>query len=231
MDTIEAILGRKVQRTFSDKPVEADKLSKIVDAGRHAMSARNLQPWQFIVVRDRERLKAMGALCTTSPMRRRQSSSLRTSPTRDGPTLTARRRYRTWRPPDGLWGSAPAGWATSMRPSLGKFSVTRLDGRSSRFFRLAMPMPRTLRRGNRSRSEPRWCITNGTGRQSRVNWHLDTNRGLLRKVCLPREVVRDDGVPPPDEYREGPAPSRDGGAGCWRGVARPSGSRECHPCW
>jgi nitroreductase len=53
MDTIEAILGRKVQRTFSDKPVEADKLSKIVDAGRHAMSARNLQPWQFIVVRDR----------------------------------------------------------------------------------------------------------------------------------------------------------------------------------
>jgi nitroreductase len=65
MDTIEAILGRKVQRTFSDKPVEADKLSKIVDAGRHAMSARNLQPWQYIVVRDRERLKAIGAVCTT----------------------------------------------------------------------------------------------------------------------------------------------------------------------
>ena len=65
MDTIEAILGRKVQRAFADKPVEAEKLTTIVEAGRHAMSARNLQPWQFIVVRDRERLKAMGAVCTT----------------------------------------------------------------------------------------------------------------------------------------------------------------------
>lgn len=65
MDTLEAILKRKVQRAFASRPVEADKLAKIVEAGRHAMSARNLQPWQFIVVRDRERLKSMGALCST----------------------------------------------------------------------------------------------------------------------------------------------------------------------
>jgi nitroreductase len=65
MDAIEAILSRKVQRAFSNQPVEAEKLSTIVEAGRHAMSARNLQPWQFIVVRDRERLKAIGAVCTT----------------------------------------------------------------------------------------------------------------------------------------------------------------------
>jgi nitroreductase len=65
MDTMEAILSRKVQRAFADKAVEGDKLAKIVEAGRHAMSARNLQPWQFIVVRDRERLKAIGAVCTT----------------------------------------------------------------------------------------------------------------------------------------------------------------------
>ena len=65
MDAIDAIMNRKVQRAFATKPVEADQLAKIVEAGRHAMSARNLQPWQFIVVRDRERLKAMGAVCTT----------------------------------------------------------------------------------------------------------------------------------------------------------------------
>jgi nitroreductase len=65
MDAVEAILGRKVPRTFASRSVEPEKLSKIVDAGRHAMSARNLQPWQFIVVRDPERLKAMGAVCTT----------------------------------------------------------------------------------------------------------------------------------------------------------------------
>jgi nitroreductase len=44
MDALEAILSRKVQRVFADKPVEPEKLAKIVEAGRHAMSARNLQP-------------------------------------------------------------------------------------------------------------------------------------------------------------------------------------------
>jgi hypothetical protein len=38
MDALEAILSRQVQRTFADKPVEREKLAKIVDAGRHAMS-------------------------------------------------------------------------------------------------------------------------------------------------------------------------------------------------
>ena len=54
-----------MQRVFADKPVEREKLSKIVEAGRHAMSARNLQPWQFVVVRDRTRLKEIGELCRT----------------------------------------------------------------------------------------------------------------------------------------------------------------------
>ena len=65
MDALQAINGRRVQRAFDPRPVDPDALARIVDAGRHAMSARNLQPWQFIVVRDRTRLKEIGALCTT----------------------------------------------------------------------------------------------------------------------------------------------------------------------
>src|SRR5260370_41380693 len=65
MDAFEAILSRRVQRTFSDKKVEPEKLAKLVDAGRPAMSARNLQPWQFIVIRNRDTLKEIGALCST----------------------------------------------------------------------------------------------------------------------------------------------------------------------
>ena len=65
MDALEAISGRRVLRAFANRQVEAEKLRKIVDAGRHAMSARNLQPWQFIVIRNRERLKEIGALCST----------------------------------------------------------------------------------------------------------------------------------------------------------------------
>ena len=65
MDAIEAILKRRVQRTFAKRPVEPDKLRQIVEAGRHAMSARNLQPWQFLVIRDLATLSELGTLCAT----------------------------------------------------------------------------------------------------------------------------------------------------------------------
>jgi len=65
MDALESIISRKVQRAFAPTPVEDGKLAKIVAAGRHAMSARNLQPWQFVVVRDRARLREIGEFCTT----------------------------------------------------------------------------------------------------------------------------------------------------------------------
>jgi len=65
MDVMEAIQGRKVQRAFVPKPVEAEKLAQIVSAGRHAMSARNLQPWQFIVIQNRDHLREIGGLCST----------------------------------------------------------------------------------------------------------------------------------------------------------------------
>jgi len=65
MDALEAIRSRRVQRTFDQMPVEPEKLSQIVSAGRHAMSARNLQPWQFIVLQNRDTLREVGALCST----------------------------------------------------------------------------------------------------------------------------------------------------------------------
>ena len=65
MDAIEAITTRKAQRAFAPDPVEPEKLKPIIDAGRHAMSARNLQPWQFVVVHERGRLREIGALCAT----------------------------------------------------------------------------------------------------------------------------------------------------------------------
>ncbi|HEY6394295.1 MAG TPA: nitroreductase family protein [Candidatus Binataceae bacterium] len=65
MDVLEAIVGRKVQRAFAETPVEPEKLRKIIDAGRHAMSARNLQPWSFIVITDRQTLRGLGAHCIT----------------------------------------------------------------------------------------------------------------------------------------------------------------------
>ncbi len=65
MDALGAILGRRVVRNFAAKQVEPEQLRQIVDAGRHAMSARNLQPWRFIVMRDRDTLRRLGGLCAT----------------------------------------------------------------------------------------------------------------------------------------------------------------------
>jgi nitroreductase len=56
MDTIKAIKTRRSIRKFKDKPVENDKITMIIEAGMYAPSARNEQPWHFIVV-DSEYLK------------------------------------------------------------------------------------------------------------------------------------------------------------------------------
>ncbi len=65
MDAIEAITTRKALRAFAPDSIEPEKLKQIIDAGRHAMSARNLQPWQFVVIHSRDRIRDIGALCTT----------------------------------------------------------------------------------------------------------------------------------------------------------------------
>jgi nitroreductase len=52
LDTFEAIKTRRSIRVYQDKPVEAQKLEKILEAGRLSPSAVNFQPWDFIVVKD-----------------------------------------------------------------------------------------------------------------------------------------------------------------------------------
>lgn len=45
------------------KDVPEDVIKKIVEAGRLSPSAMNLQPWIFIVVRNKETLRELGELC------------------------------------------------------------------------------------------------------------------------------------------------------------------------
>lgn len=49
---LELIISRQSDRKYSDKPVEKEKLERIIEAGRMAPSACNAQPWKFIVVDD-----------------------------------------------------------------------------------------------------------------------------------------------------------------------------------
>ncbi|MBT3274572.1 MAG: nitroreductase [Spirochaetales bacterium] len=50
MDIYELIALRKSVRSYQPKAIENDKLDRVLDAGRMAPSARNLQEWRFIVV-------------------------------------------------------------------------------------------------------------------------------------------------------------------------------------
>jgi nitroreductase len=52
MTVIEAIEKRYSCRSYKDKPVEKEKLDRILEAARLAPSAKNLQDWRFVVVTD-----------------------------------------------------------------------------------------------------------------------------------------------------------------------------------
>lgn len=53
MELMEAVSVRRSIRSYLDRPVEEEKLLAVLEAGRLAPSARNMQDWRFIVVRDR----------------------------------------------------------------------------------------------------------------------------------------------------------------------------------
>ena len=53
MDVFEAIQKRKSIRSYEEKPVPKETLVKILEAARLAPSAKNVQPWHFIVVTDK----------------------------------------------------------------------------------------------------------------------------------------------------------------------------------
>ncbi len=54
MDAIEAIRRRRSVRKYTGDPIPREHLEQIVDAGRLAATGNNRQPWDFIVVTDRE---------------------------------------------------------------------------------------------------------------------------------------------------------------------------------
>ncbi|MEM4288124.1 MAG: nitroreductase family protein [Candidatus Caldarchaeum sp.] len=56
---LRCILSRRETRLYADKPVPEDVMLKILEPGRLAGSAKNRQPWQFILLRSRENLEGL----------------------------------------------------------------------------------------------------------------------------------------------------------------------------
>jgi nitroreductase len=59
MQTWAAIESRRNVRSFTDQPIPAEDLDQILEAGRRSPSSQNWQPWDFILVTDRERLREL----------------------------------------------------------------------------------------------------------------------------------------------------------------------------
>ncbi len=59
---MEEIFIRRSIRKFQDRPVEKEKIDKLLRAAMQAPSAGNQQPWEFIVVEDKEALSKLALM-------------------------------------------------------------------------------------------------------------------------------------------------------------------------
>ena len=53
---MEIIFNRRSVRKYQDRPIEAEKVDRLMRAAMQAPSATNQQPWEFIVIDDKETL-------------------------------------------------------------------------------------------------------------------------------------------------------------------------------
>jgi nitroreductase len=63
----DAVRTMVAVRDYADRPVPDDVVGRIVEAAHLSASAMNRQPWHFVVVRDRDRLREIAALAKTGP--------------------------------------------------------------------------------------------------------------------------------------------------------------------
>lgn len=65
MEVFDAVRTILAVRAYKDKPISADAVRRIVEAGRLTGSSMNGQPWHFIVVQDKNNLKKLGEMIRT----------------------------------------------------------------------------------------------------------------------------------------------------------------------
>ncbi len=60
MDLSTAIFSRRSIRKYLDKPVSDETVTAIIRAGMYAPSAGNQQSWEFLIIRDAEKIGRIG---------------------------------------------------------------------------------------------------------------------------------------------------------------------------
>lgn len=67
MDVLNLMKSRRSIRKYDGRSVEEEKLTRVLEAGRLAPSARNMQEWKFVVVRG-SRLASLAQACNGQQM-------------------------------------------------------------------------------------------------------------------------------------------------------------------
>ena len=62
MNVSQAIRTKRAERVFQDKLIPEEAIRAILHAGLWAQSAKNMQPWHFIAIQDKETLNALSKL-------------------------------------------------------------------------------------------------------------------------------------------------------------------------
>ena len=64
MQVSQAIDTKRAVRKFTEQKLSETEIKTILNAGRRAQSAKNMQPWSFIAIQDRQTLKTLSELGT-----------------------------------------------------------------------------------------------------------------------------------------------------------------------
>ena len=68
MDTIEAIHTRRSIREYQEKTISVALITELLKAAMASPSARNQQPWEFVVITDAELREAIPSVCPFAQM-------------------------------------------------------------------------------------------------------------------------------------------------------------------
>lgn len=68
METLEAVMTRRSIRAYTAEPVTEREVETLIRAAMQAPSAMNEQPWEFVVIQDREMLNRIPAFSPYASM-------------------------------------------------------------------------------------------------------------------------------------------------------------------
>jgi nitroreductase len=89
-EDLEALFAtQRAIRKFDDRPVDDPLIEQVLSMATHAPSARNAQPWRFIVIRERETKRKLGEVFDELGGQMYGSGAPDRTPWEDAPVLIA----------------------------------------------------------------------------------------------------------------------------------------------